>query len=85
MDERTEELLIGLKEALKWVLEKVAFWNGGGVVRLLGGVLSGSRKEQGRSSSETDRAIMCPAWSCRRGREKFLVNSSFHVAEDPPL
>lgn len=72
-----EELLIGLKEAPKWVLEKAALWNGGGVVRLLGGGLSGGRKEQGRSSSETGRAIMCPAWSCRRGRERPLVNSVF--------
>lgn len=30
MDGRTEELLIGLKEAPKWVLEKVALWGGGG-------------------------------------------------------
>lgn len=75
MDGRTEELLIGLKEAPNWVLEKVALWNDVGVVRLLGGGLSGGRKEQGRSSFEISQAIVCPAWSCRRGRDRPLENS----------
>lgn len=50
----------------------------GVVVRLLGGGLSGGRRnEQGSCSSETGRAIMWPAWRCRRGRERPLVNFVF--------
>lgn len=45
------------------------------MVSLLGGGLSGGRKEQGRCSAETGRAIMCSAWSCRSGKERPLVNS----------
>lgn len=47
----------------------------GVVVSLLDGGLSRGREEQGRCSAETGRAIMCSAWSCRRGKERPLVNS----------
>lgn len=78
MGGRTEELLIGLKEIPKWSLRKRLYGMVVVVVRLLGGGLSGGRRnEQGSCSSETGRAIMWPAWRCRRGRERPLVNFVF--------